>query len=91
MRNQDGIRFTKRVGNIYELICDRDNSKDAIYSASKRKRNRKQVRFILNNIDQYVDRLEHLLRAEEYTPAPYRMKGVIANASRKQHQAKQQL
>lgn len=47
------IKYTKRIGHLYERIADIENIKLAIRNASKRKRNRPSVRRILSDIDTY--------------------------------------
>ena len=46
----------KRVGYIYEKICDLDNIKTATMKSSLGKRNHKHVKEVLDNIDEYAAR-----------------------------------
>lgn len=63
----------KRVGYLYEKICSVDNIKRAILKASEHKRNRPNVREILNNIDEYACKIQAMLKNHEYAPSPYRI------------------
>lgn len=63
----------KRVGYLYEKICSVDNIKRAILKASEHKRNRPNVREILNNIDEYACEIQAMLKNHEYAPSPYRI------------------
>ena len=62
----------KRIGNIYNNICSLTNCKKAIYKASEGKRGRRTVRKVLENIDEYADKLHQLLKNQTYKPSPYK-------------------
>ena len=47
------IKYTKRIGHLFEKMIDRDNLKLAIQNAARRKRNRASVRRVLNDIEKY--------------------------------------
>ena len=47
------IKYTKRMGHLFEKMIDRDNLKLAIQNAARRKRNRASVRRVLNDIEKY--------------------------------------
>ena len=51
----------KAKGNIYCKICEIENIRLAIIKASKNKRHRKDVRKVINNIEQYVEILQKIL------------------------------
>lgn len=50
----------KRIGNIYSKIIDKNNIRKAILNAAKRKRSRKNVRYILANIVSATDEIYNL-------------------------------
>jgi len=74
----------KRVGNLYEKICDTGNIKQAILSSSRGKRDQKRVKHILNNIDVYAERMRRLLITQSYVPSPYAVKTVRDGAAQKE-------
>ena len=47
------IKYTKRIGHLFEKMIDRDNLKLAIQNAARRKRIRASVRRVLNDIEKY--------------------------------------
>ena len=44
----------KRVGNLYEKIIDKNNIRKAILNAAKRKRKRRNVQNVIENIQKKV-------------------------------------
>lgn len=61
----------KRVSNLYPLIIDKNNIKQAIMHASKGKKDRKSVRQIFDNIDYYTFEIHNMLKNKTYIPSPY--------------------
>lgn len=59
----------KTYKNLYEKIISEENLKKAFYAAAKGKKNRRDVRKILNNIDEHVCILHEILKKEEFRPA----------------------
>ena len=59
----------KTYKNLYEKIISEENLKKAFYAAAKGKKNRRDVRQILNNIDEHVYILHEILKKEEFRPA----------------------
>lgn len=45
------IKYTKRVGHLFEHVRDIDNLKEAIKDAARHKRKRKEVQKVLEDID----------------------------------------
>ena len=74
----------KRIGNIYEKICDIENIKTAILKASLGKRSNHRVLEVLDNIDFYAQEISELLYMEEYIPSPYIKKTILDGASQKE-------
>lgn len=59
----------KRIGNIYKEIVSVENCKDAIIDASKGKMRRREVRHIVEHLDEYaVDLSDRLIRLDFLTP-----------------------
>lgn len=56
----------KRIGFLYEKVCDIDNIKAAIMNASKGKRNRREVRWVLAHIDKYAEKAQKMLLERNY-------------------------
>ena len=63
----------KRYGNIYEKIYDKENIRIAIQRASKGKRNRRDVRRVLNDIPRHVDQILEILKNETYKAPTYKV------------------
>lgn len=76
----------KRAGFLYEKLCDKNLIREAIIKASRKKRRRKSVRRILNNIDYYVDEIHSMMLNEEFTPSPYRRFIIKDGATQKERE-----
>lgn len=74
----------KRVGFLYDKICDVDNIKLAIRNASKGKRKRGYVYRILINIDHYAEEISNLLKTKRFIPSPNRQKTIRDGACGKE-------
>lgn len=61
----------KRIGFIFEKIYDKDNIRQAIFNASKKKKKKRNVRWVLDNVDQCVDEIHELLTSKTFAPSPY--------------------
>ena len=61
----------KRKKDFYSKIIEKDNIRTAILNASKRKRDRRNVKKVLNNMDYCVSLIEDMLKNETYKPSPY--------------------
>lgn len=70
------IKYTKRIGHLFEKMIDRDNLKLAIQNAAKRKRNRASVRRVLNDIEKYTDKLYEILSSESFNPHQYTIREI---------------
>ena len=70
------IKFTKRVGHLFEHVRDIDNLKEAIKDAAKHKRKRKEVQRVLQDIDGHARELQKMLDDETFIPAPYTMRRI---------------
>jgi len=74
----------KRVGYIYEKICDLSNIKTAILKSSLGKRDNRPVKRILDNIDFYAGKIRQLLLDKNYVPSPYTIKIIQDGATKKE-------
>ena len=76
----------KRIGNLYDKICQEDNIRLAIRNASKGKRHRRQVRRVLEQEDRAVEQIIATLRSGSYTPRPARTKIIRDGAAGKERE-----
>ena len=60
----------KRVGNLYEKIIDKNNIRKAILNAAKRKRKRRNVQNVIENITKATDEIYTMLKNETFNPSP---------------------
>ena len=74
----------KRVGYIFENICELDNIKLAIMNASIGKRNQKRVKEIIENINNYAGEIQQLLLNKQYSPSPYVIKTIKDGVNKKE-------
>ena len=74
----------KRIGNIYSKIIDKNNIRKAILNAAKRKRSRKNVRYILANIVSATDEIYNLLKNETFEPSPYEKVKIMDGVRKKE-------
>lgn len=73
----------KRVGFIYEKICDIDNIRHAIWQASKGKREQVRVKKVIENMDFYARKIRYLLINKTYVPSPSIIKQIRDGANKK--------
>lgn len=73
----------KRVGFIYDKICDVDNIKIAIVNSSKGKRNQNRVKRVLADTDYFANKIRDMLANKTYEPAPYVEKTIQDGATKK--------
>jgi RNA-directed DNA polymerase len=74
----------KRIGHIYEKVCDIENIKSAIRRSSLGKRDKSYVRNILDNLDYYAEDIQILLVEQSYIPSPYTIKIIRDGSSGKE-------
>ncbi len=63
--------LVKRVGFLFEKICERENIVRAIENSSKGKRRRERVQRILDREDVYVEQIREMLVEKTYVPGGY--------------------
>ncbi len=62
----------KRVGNIFEKICDIENIYTAIRNAARGKKHRRTVAYVLDNQEKAARLIQEMLVNKTYKPKPYR-------------------
>ena len=77
------IKYTKRIGHLFEKVADLDNIKLAIKNASKRKTNRASVRRILEDTDGYALKIQKMLIDETFVPHGYTIREINDGIKRK--------
>lgn len=78
------MTIVKRIGHLYEEITDYENIKLAITNASKRKKSRKAVKHVVDNIDYYALKLQKMLIDKTYNPCNYIEETIKDNSSGKE-------
>jgi len=74
----------KRYGYLYEKIYEKENIRDAIFKSSKGKRQRGDVKFVLENIDVFVDKIHLMLLNKTYIPSDYTVGTITEGANKKE-------
>jgi RNA-directed DNA polymerase len=74
----------KRIGYIYGKICDLDNIKAAVMRSSLGKRDKKFVRYVIENIDSCSLKIQKMLVDKSYVPSPYTIKTIQDESSNKE-------
>ena len=78
-------KVMKRVGHIYEQIVSVENCRQAIYNAAQGKGRRKEVKHILNFVNEYAQDLSVRLRNLDFL-TPYRYKTISDGLSGKERE-----
>jgi len=73
----------KRVGHLYEKMCDKDQIRLAIKNGSKKKKKRRDVRQVLNNPEKYVEKVYSLLINGTYVPTIPKVRHIKDSSSGK--------
>lgn len=71
----------RSYNNLYEPMLQNDYIKQKFIDASKGKKNRNDVKMILDNIDEETERLKEILREEMFIP-DYHEESVINDGSK---------
>lgn len=74
----------KKVGYLYEKMCDRELIRSAIIKGSKGKKKRWDVKIVLADVDGYVEKIYALLVNGEYVPAVPKEKKIFDRTCMKQ-------
>lgn len=62
----------RRIGNLFEQICDMENLKLAHVNARKKKTHYKEVIMVDNNMDYYINKLYLILKNKTYKNSKYK-------------------
>lgn len=62
----------KTYKNLYEKIIAKDNLRKAFFKAAKGKRNRRDIKEVLDHVDDHVEILHRILEREEFKPAHHK-------------------
>ena len=73
----------KRVGYLYEKMCDKDRIIKAIRNAAKGKTNRPYIARILNNIEFYALEIKQMLESGNIVLSPNSYQNIYDNSCRK--------
>lgn len=76
----------KRIGFLYEKMLDKTFISNSILKSAKGKKNRREVKKILNNIEYYTNLLFNLLKQEKYIPSKPKQKEIFDQSSQKYRQ-----
>lgn len=74
----------KRIGYLYERLCDRDLIRTAIIVGSRGKRKRRDVIRVLKDADSYTEQMYRLVSQGKFSPTPPKPKKIIDLSSRKE-------
>lgn len=77
------IKYTKRIGHVFEHVRDMENIKKAIKNASKNKTDRECVKRVLNNLDYYSKCIQDMLDNENFIPCRYTIREINDGISKK--------
>lgn len=73
----------KKVGHLYEKMCDRNLIRTAILKGSKGKKKRKDVKTVLADVDGYTEKVYELLSQEKYVPTKPKERQIFDKSSQK--------
>lgn len=74
----------KRVGYLYKKIYNKDNIRYAIQQASKGKKKKPMVKWVLSNENKVVATIHQILKEKTYIPNPYFESEIFDNSSKKE-------
>lgn len=73
----------KKVGFIYDRMCDRELIRKAIREGSKGKKGRWDVEMVLADVDGYVEKAYKMLTDRAFVPTPPKSKNIFDKSSMK--------
>lgn len=65
------IYVPKRIGNLFNKMCEIENIKIAIFDSARGKKKRKSVKKVLENVDNYAYKIQQMLLNKSYKPSSY--------------------
>lgn len=74
----------KRIGYLYDKICDCNNIRTAIYKSSRGKTKRHDVIRVLDNVDCYVNKIHYLLINKLYFPSDFKVSKIYDSLNKKE-------
>jgi len=74
----------KRIGFIYDKIYDKDNIRNAIYNASKGKKKKRMVKWVLANEKNVIETIHQMLKNKTYIPSKYYESKIVDGLSKKE-------
>lgn len=74
----------KRVGYLFEKIYNKDNIRYAITQASKGKKKKPMVKWVMANENQVIETIYQILKEKTYTPSPYYESNIRDGLSKKE-------
>lgn len=84
LRQTRRICMPKKVGHLYEKMCDKAAIRLAIIEGTRGKRGRWDVEEVLSDVDGYVEKAYRLLMTESYVPTAPRSKVIFDKSCQKQ-------
>lgn len=73
----------KRIGFLYEKMADKPYIRRVILDAARGKRKRREVRRVLSNLDEYVDKTYEMVASESFVPTRPQEKVIYDESSQK--------
>jgi RNA-directed DNA polymerase len=74
----------KRIGFIYNKICSLDNILLAIEKASKGKKDKREVKYVLDNLLECAENVKSILENKSYIPSKYNIMLIKDGANKKE-------
>lgn len=81
--NKEETTLPKRIGHLYERMCDKAMIRRAIQVGTRGKRKRWDVKIVLDDVDGYVDRAYDMIVNRAYVPTKPRPKEIFDSSSMK--------
>jgi hypothetical protein len=81
--NASKTKAPKKAGFLYDKMMDRDFIRIVILDAAKGKRKRREVRRVLANLDDYVEKTYDMLKSESFVPTQPKEKEIFDESSQK--------
>lgn len=81
-------RMPKRVGYLYEKALDKEYLKTIIYRAAEGRHNRRDIKAVLDDIDNKVEELYTMLKEDTYKPNPVKVRVIYDASSQKTREIK---
>ena len=75
--NKEETILPKRIGHLYERMCDKAMIRRAIQEGTRGKRKRWDVKIVLDDVDGYVDRAYDMIVNRAYVPTKPRPKEIF--------------